>query len=153
MSNLPIDNIVIHTSATEYTKDISREDIDSWHRNRGWRMIGYHYVIRRDGTVQVGRQEREQGAHVYGYNRHSVGICMIGGLTNGKPTDNYTVEQYSTLKKLVADILERYPKATVKGHRDYSPDLDGDGIIEEFEWTKVCPCFAVADWMKVNFPE
>ena len=79
---------------------------------------------------------------------HSVGVCMVGGVngTSGKPEMNFTETQFETLP-LVVDFLSRmYPGATVLGHRDLSPDIDGDGIIEKHEWVKECPCFDVASF-------
>jgi N-acetylmuramoyl-L-alanine amidase len=69
-------------------------------------------------------------------------------MAKGKPTDTRTSEQKETLKMLVEEYLVKYPQAKVLGHRDLSPDLNNDGIIEPKEFIKICPCFSVADWLK-----
>ena len=80
------------------------------------------------------------GAHVQGSNEHSIGICMVG-------TDRFSFEQWRSLAQLVMGLRHKYPDAEVLGHRDFSPDLDGDGVIEPFEWMKTCPGFEVRDWL------
>lgn len=141
--------LVVHCSATRAASDIGAAEIDKWHRSRGWRKIGYHYVIRRDGTCERGRAEAEIGAHTQGHNSTSIGICMVGGLgVDGGAEANFTAPQYQALEGLLGDLLQRYPESEVLGHRDLSPDIDGDGIIEKHEWVKMCPSFDVRDWMK-----
>lgn len=141
--------IVIHCSATYENIPYDVEDIRDTHKKRGFRDIGYHFVIKLDGTVQKGRDIDEVGAHVKGYNSHSIGVCYIGGLdSNGKAKDTRTPEQKQSLKKLVDVLSIIYPNAEILGHRDLSPDLDGDGIIEKHEWMKECPCFDVKLWLK-----
>lgn len=145
-----INLIVIHCSATKKSMNIGASEIDQWHKDRGWSGIGYHYVIKKDGTIESGRAEEKIGAHAYGYNKHSIGICLIGGLDDGGITlegfDNaFTHEQKISLYNLVVNLRQKYPGVDVQGHRDLSPDIDGDGIIEKWEWTKNCPCFNVED--------
>jgi len=142
-----VDYVVIHTAATKASRDIGVEEIDQWHKDRDWKGIGYHFVIRRDGTLERGRSISQAGAHAYGYNRVSLGICMVGGLDNDRePEDNYTDTQYDTLHTLVVSLKQMYPQAEILGHRDLSPDVNGDGIIEKWEWLKACPCFDVRSW-------
>jgi N-acetyl-anhydromuramyl-L-alanine amidase AmpD len=150
MSNYPIDNITIHCSATRPNQDIGADDIRKWHvQGNGWSDIGYHFVIRRDGSEEVGRPISRIGAHVSGHNQGNIGICLVGGLDmESKPADNFTDEQYESLRQLVSNLLMEFPDATVRGHRDWSPDLDGDGVVESHEWMKACPCFSVAEWME-----
>ena len=136
--------IVIHCSASPNGKPVTRDDIDRWHREKGWRMIGYHRVVEIDGAIKVGRHLKEVGAHVAGQNAHTVGICMIG-------TDQFTMEQWGALATLVSELLMLYPDANVLGHRDYSPDLNGDGIIEPWEFFKTCPGFDVSAWRQGGF--
>lgn len=142
--------LVIHCSATPASKDIGVDWIDYEHRKRGFTAVGYHYVIRRDGTVEKGRPDNIPGAHASGFNLRGLGICMVGGLdAKLKPQDNFTPEQYASLKRLVLALLVKFPHITkVVGHRDLSPDLNHDGIISSTEWMKVCPCFEVKDWLK-----
>lgn len=139
----PINEIIIHCSATPEGRDVSVEDIRQWHVQRGFNDIGYHYVVYRDGSVHVGRALRFVGAHCLGHNAHSVGICYIGGVEarSLKPKDTRTNEQKVALRKLIDELRLRFPKARVLGHRDTSPDKNGNGKIEQWEWLKDCPCF------------
>ena len=146
-----IDSIIIHCSATRAGQDLTAKDIDRMHRARGFSQIGYNYVIRIDGAVEKGRSLAVDGAHCNtkgfsesSYNKHSVGICYIGGLdANGKPTDTRTIAQKVALRELVAKLCKEYEIIEVLGHRDTSPDLDGSGEIEPTEYIKACPCFDV----------
>jgi N-acetylmuramoyl-L-alanine amidase len=110
-------------------------EVDECHRREGYLSCGYHYVIRRDGTVEPGRYRDDVGAHARGYNDRSVGICLIGGVTEknvDKPENNFTEEQFTALKKLVADLLTVYPGCEVIGHRDVA--------------NKACPSFDAKVW-------
>jgi len=152
--NRAIDAIIIHCSATPNGRWTTAPDIDRWHDERGfarrgyWRMkfnqelraIAYHYVILIDGTTATGRHEDEVGSHAGGFNAKTIGVCMVG-------TDKFSAAQWAALAKLVAELQERYPDAKVLGHRDLSPDLNGNGIIEPDEWVKICPGFNVAEWL------
>ena len=142
--------IVVHASATGPTSDIGVDEIRDWHVNKnGWSDIGYHAVIRRSGQIEYGRHFDEPGAHVKGQNYQSVGVCMVGGVdANNKPENNFTAPQFASLKILLAMLRRSYPNAAILGHRDLSPDLDGDGIVEKHEWLKDCPCFDVQAWLK-----
>ena len=149
------DTIVIHCSASAFGVDMSAAEIDEIHRAppRKWRKIGYAQVIRRDGLIEFGRHFDNQGAHVAGHNRHTVGVCLIGGLMpDGEPGreffDTFTREQEHSLLRTISFLKLAYPDAAVVGHRDLSPDIDGDGIVEEHEWLKACPTFDVAEWMR-----
>lgn len=151
-----IDSIVIHCSATREGQDVKAADIDKQHKERGFKMIGYNYVIDLDGTVEVGRPLTMNGAHCNTsglsgkpYNSHSIGICYIGGLDkNGKPKDTRTPAQKTAMHALVNNLLMTYPIKEVIGHRDASPDKNGDGKITQNEWIKECPCFNV----RAEFP-
>jgi N-acetyl-anhydromuramyl-L-alanine amidase AmpD len=141
------DSIVIHCSATAPDSDIGVDEIDSWHKARGWSGVGYHAVIRRDGQVEFGRHFDEPGAHVQGQNFRSVGVCLVGGVNEeGEAEENFTEEQMESLEYTVRFLRLAYPDATVLGHRDLSDDVDGDGVVEEWEWVKDCPCFDVRGW-------
>lgn len=124
--------IIIHCSATPDGYDFTAQDIDRWHRERGFRKIGYHYVIRLDGTVERGRQLSEVGAHCSGYNKQSVGICYVGGLdaVHLKPADTRTSAQKRALRQLLEHLHTMFPKARVVGHRDLNRH-------------KACPCYDV----------
>ena len=140
-----IDHIIIHCSATCEGSSLSVEELEKMHRRRGFRGIGYHYYIRRDGTVTNTRPLEVIGAHCKGNNAHSVGICYEGGLdARGNPKDTRTPEQRSAMHLLVAQLLKRFKNnVCICGPRDLSPDLNGDGVIEPEEWVKECPCFEV----------
>jgi N-acetylmuramoyl-L-alanine amidase len=145
------DLIVVHCSATGPKSDIGKREITQWHLKRGFVTIGYHYVIRRDGTIEQGRRETEIGAHVSGHNSNSIGVCMVGGVdAQGKPSDNFTESQYDTLRVLLGQIKARYESAKIVGHRDLSKDLNGDGKITPNEYMKACPSFDVASWLAKN---
>ena len=152
-----IDAIVIHCSATRAGQDVHASDIDKWHKERGFAMIGYNYVITLDGKVEVGRPLDRDGAHCNtagtsgkAYNKHSIGICYVGGLNHlGKPADTRTYLQKRALVNLVYRLMEEYPAIKeVIGHRDASPDKNGDGKVTPNEWIKQCPCFDV----RAEFP-
>lgn len=140
--------IVVHCSATRSNQDIGADEIRQWHLNNGWRDIGYHVVIRRNGKIEFGRHPDEAGAHVKSHNFQSIGICMVGGADHeGRGENNFTAEQFLSLKAALVMMSRAYPGASVVGHRDLSPDLDGDGVIEKHEWMKECPSFDVKKWM------
>lgn len=148
----------MHCSATkpELSSALDAEEVRRWHtlpkskKGRGWSDIGYHYFIKTDGTIEEGRPLRRSGAHVKGYNRKSIGICYAGGLdADGNPKDTRTQAQKTAakiiLKKLIAlkdhPEIEISPVVQVVGHRDLSPDRNGDGKITKDEWLKDCPCY------------
>lgn len=152
-----IDTIIIHCSASREGQDVKASDIDKQHKDRGFKCIGYHFVIDLDGSVEVGRPLTMSGAHCNekdengkSYNSHSIGICYIGGLDkNGKPKDTRTDAQKKSLSEVVWNLFEVYPNVKkIIGHRDASPDLNHNGVIEKSEWIKSCPCFDV----KAEFP-
>lgn len=129
------DYLVIHCSATPPTMDIGVSEIRSWHQKRGFYDVGYHYIIRRDGTRERGRLLDEIGAHVVGHNHHSVGVCLVGGTDKmGQPENNFTEAQWTTLYTTMKELHETYPKSVIVGHRD----LDA---------RKACPSFSVSEWV------
>lgn len=131
--------------------DIGVETLREWHKKNGWSDVGYHIVIKRDGTVQEGRPIEDQGAHVAGYNSESVGVCMVGGVNaSGKAEDNFTGKQKAALRNVLRILRADYPKALILGHRDLSPDLNHDGEITPNEWIKECPSFDVAAFLKAE---
>lgn len=146
-----IDSIIIHCSATKAGQDLHAKDIDRMHRARGFNQIGYNFVIDLNGTVENGRPLSIDGAHCNtkgfsgdSYNKHSIGICYIGGLdANGKPFDTRTDAQKVALRNLVAKLCKEYLIVELLGHRDTSKDLDGSGEVEPKEFIKSCPCFDV----------
>ena len=126
--------IVVHCSAVRPDQQSSAAQIDSWHRKeRGWKLgIGYHYVVRRDGTIEPGRPEEQIGAHCLNHNAHSIGVCYEGGLDiRGQPADTRTAEQKQAMRQLLEELHGRYPRAIIVGHHDLNPG-------------KNCPCYDVA---------
>ena len=142
----PMHTIVVHCSATKEGKSYTPADIKKWHLARGFKDIGYHFVVMLDGTIELGRPLNQVGAHVANANTGTIGICYIGGLdSNGKPKDTRTDAQKEALLKLINMLKENISIKAIKGHRDYSKDLNGNGIIEKHEYIKMCPCFEVKD--------
>lgn len=133
-----IDKFILHCAATKEGKHFTVEDIDAWHKARGFAAtykgetyhIGYHYVIYLDGSVHKGRPEEVIGAHVKGQNAYSIGICYIGGLDeDGNAKDTRTPEQREALYDLIDELHGRYPEATLHGHNEFA--------------AKACPSFNV----------
>jgi N-acetylmuramoyl-L-alanine amidase len=128
--------LVVHCSASPPNARVNASVIDRWHRERGFRKIGYHYVINRDGGVEVGRARDEVGAHAEGFNNSSLGICLVGGVdTKGAPENNFTKPQFASLTRLLTALRKDYPAAEVLGHRDL-PNVK-----------KACPSFDVSEWL------
>ena len=124
-----IKELIVHCSATPEGKDYSVDTIRQWHLQRGFSDIGYHYVVYRDGSIHIGRDESIIGAHCTGHNTNSIGVCYIGGCaSDGKtPKDTRTAEQKQSLVKLLKELKTKYPQASIHGHRDFS--------------SKACPSF------------
>ena len=123
-----INRIIVHCSATK--GDVSAATIRKWHKAKGWRDIGYHYVIRTDGSIETGRPIKEAGAHTRGHNKDSIGICLAGGFGG---TDYYTNEQWESLLVLIEGLRSTYGATGIYGHNDFTD-------------TKTCPNFDVEDW-------
>lgn len=137
-----ITHIVIHCTATREGQNLTAKDIHQWHKKRGFAGIGYHYVVRLNGVIEKGRPNYWQGAHVKNHNKNTLSVVYIGGLDKSKrPKDTRTNAQKRALTTLLKQLKKEHPKAEILGHRDFSPDRNGNGIIEPFEWIKVCPCF------------
>ena len=134
----PLRRIILHCSYTPPDMDIGVEDIRRWHVDYNkWRDIGYHYVVRRDGTVETGRPIAQAGAHVAGHNHDSIGICMVGGMRRegklARPDCNYTAAQWAGLEDIVGNLIEWHPSIKdILGHRDLAP--------------RECPCFDARAW-------
>ena len=117
-----INEIIVHCAATREGRDFTVEDITRWHKARGFTTIGYHFVIYRNGSIHEGRPLEQIGAHCVGHNKHSIGICYIGGCaSDGKtPKDTRTPEQKEALLSLLRRLKARFPNATIHGHRDFA---------------------------------
>lgn len=132
-----LNEIIIHCSATEEGRDFTVEDIRRWHvQGNGWRDIGYHFVIYRDGTIHIGRPLEQAGAHTSGHNAYSIGICYVGGVATDRktPKDTQTPQQREALVTLVRILKQAYGISKVSGHREYA--------------NKACPSFDVQKWRK-----
>ena len=131
-----VEYLIVHCSATRESQDLGAEEIRGWHLKRGWLDIGYHFVIRRDGTVETGRPTTRPGAHARGFNHLSLGICLVGGVeSDGRtPEANFTHAQWEALEELLLELLEEFPCAAVIGHRDL-PNV-----------SKACPSFDTIAW-------
>lgn len=144
MTRDDVEYLVVHTAAFQH-RNCDRDVIDSWHRQRGWSGIGYHYVILNDlhdhlsdGTVQEGRRASRSGAHVLGINGRSIGICCVGHGDFQPHTD----AQRAGLLTLLSDLMDDYPAVTVDrviGHREVN-DLVTEGVVPpRFGTSKTCP--------------
>jgi N-acetylmuramoyl-L-alanine amidase len=131
------DTIVIHCAATKPSMDIGKDEIRKWHvDDNGWEDIVYHFIIRRNGTVEEGRKIDYQGAHAPAVNSRSIGICLIGGLSeDNKPENNFTLEQFLSLSNVVDLMQSKYEIKSIVGHGDVQ------------ENKKNCPGFNVAQWL------
>tara|TARA_R100000234_G_scaffold46829_1_gene27988 strand:+ start:11045 stop:11464 length:420 start_codon:yes stop_codon:yes gene_type:complete len=127
------DYIVIHCSDTPDDRDVDMETIKQWHvEDNGWSDIGYHFVIKRNGIVQIGRPIQIPGAHVKGKNSVSVGVCLVG-------RTEFDERQFSALRDTVQLLLRLYPDSKVVGHHDIDD-------------SKTCPNFNVAEWFTSTSP-
>ena len=134
-----INEIIIHCSATPPDLDIGADEIRDWHVNGNkWSDIGYHDVIRRNGRVEQGRPIDAPGAHVAGRNKNSIGICMVGGVDdNNQPDNNFTDEQWKSLRRMVSYYMAQFPDATIHGHNEFA--------------NKACPSFDVQEWLRCTY--
>ena len=140
-----ITTLVIHCTATRGDTDFTQKDLLRCHRARGMKMIGYHFFIRKDGYIWSTRPLDRMGAHALGHNQESIGIAYEGGLDAcGQPADTRTLQQKHSLRALIRTLKKDFPITKVCGHRDLSPDRNGNGVVESHEWLKQCPCFDVA---------
>ena len=152
MSRKSTDAIVVHCTATLAGAPYSVASIRQMHKARGFSDIGYHYLIGLKGEIWQGRKPIESiGVHVSGFNTTTLGVSYVGGLNaiTAKPEDTRTPAQKKSLEDLLRRLVKRYPNAVILGHRDLSPDLDGDGVIEKNEYLKECPCFDAGPWAKL----
>ena len=136
------DYVVIHCSKTSETEDIGVSELKAKFIEDGWSDIGYHYVIRRDGTVEEGRQIDSVGGHLFGWDSVCLGICLVGGVggnKDGEETTNYTYMQLESLIRLLVSIKFKYPKAQIKAPFDFPGIDDGSPYFDVKEWVKTLP--------------
>ena len=126
-----VSKVIIHCSATRPTMDIDVETVRGWHLKNGWKDVGYHFFIKRNGNIEVGRPLTEVGAHTQGQNTGSIGICYAGGVAedNKTPEDNRTDAQKASLRLLTKALSEVFKGVTFHGHREFA--------------AKACPSFDV----------
>ncbi|AUX76425.1 peptidoglycan recognition protein family protein [Sinorhizobium fredii] len=139
---------VVHVTATPPGWDKGVAGIRAIHKAQGWSDIGYNEIINADGRAEIGRGKMAIGAHVAGFNSISYGLAMVGGVdASGRPDVNTLKNaQFATLERRMRELLEEFPDIKWCGHRDLSPDKNGNGVIEPFEHIKACPCFDVIPW-------
>lgn len=107
-----IDTIIIHHTG-EHNIDVSAEQIDKYHKERGWKGIGYHYIIRRNGDIEKGRADYEIGAHAKNRNENSIGIVLSGR--------DMTLEQKMTLSVMLKKMVVRYNIKSIERHHEECP--------------------------------
>lgn len=132
-----ISEIILHCSATREGKAFTVSDIDRWHRERGWKGCGYHYVITLDGKVEQGRPIEQVGAHCKNRNNNSIGICYIGGRDlGGKIKDTRTDAQKDAMVTLVRQLMQTHGIGIedVRCHNEFS--------------SKACPSFSIEKFRK-----
>lgn len=132
-SKRQINHLVVHCTATKENYPFTAKDIDQWHKTKGWKGIGYNYVIDLDGTIEIGRDVDLIPAQVEGWNAHAIGLVYVGGLDKNtlKPKDTRTLQQKESMRNLLSALKSLYPNAKILGHRDF-PNVK-----------KACPCFDV----------
>lgn len=131
------DAIFVHCSATKPEMDIGVETIRMWHKQQGWLDVGYHFIIKRDGTVEEGRPVNVVGSHVKDWNSRSVGVCLVGGIdAKGKFEANFTQAQMNSLRSLLVTLLAKYEGAVLRAHHEVAP--------------KACPSFNLKRWWEKN---
>ena len=116
--------IVVHHSASH---DVSANEIDRWHKSRGWRGIGYHFVIRKNGNIETGRPIDQQGAHARGRNESHIGVCLAGDFTDSKPN----IKQIVSLISLLGGLKDRFGIDKIEKHHEQCPgNIPWDFIME-----------------------
>lgn len=142
-----IKRIFVHCTAGSQRQTVA--DLQAEFKRKGWKNPGYHYVIQADGTVKQLLGEQFVSNGVKGYNSTSVNVAYMGGIdADGKAVDNRTDAQKASLITLLKELKGRYPNAEIMGHRDISPDTNGNGIVDPWERIKECPCFNAKDEYK-----
>lgn len=149
MNPKAITAITIHCTATPRGRDVKAATISKWDTAK-FGQVSYHYVIELDGNVVQTLRHDQRGAHVGLNNTGNLGICYVGGVeADAKtPADTRTGPQRESMALLLQALRVQFPRARILGHRDWSPDANGNGRIDRFEWIKACPCFDVAELVR-----
>ena len=140
----PINAIFLHCSYTPVSMDIGVHEIRQWHTDpkpegNAWSDVGYHYIIRRSGVVEPGRDIKRAGAHARGHNSDTIGVCLVGGMSDQKkPEFNYTARQLQSLRRLMHTLCSQYhlTESNIRGHNEVS--------------SKECPCFNVQEFFSTG---
>lgn len=142
-----IERIFVHCTAGSQKQTI--EDLRTEFKRKGWKNPGYHYVVMPNGRIECMLPEDGISNGVQGYNSTSINVAYIGGIDEkGKGIDNRTDAQKNSLKKILSELKQKYPDAKIMGHRDISPDKNGNGVVDPWERIKECPCFNAKDEYK-----
>lgn len=135
-----IEYIAVHCTAGSQNQTVG--DLLSEFRRKGWKNPGYHYIISPDGKITQLLDDSKVSNGVKGFNGITMNVAYIGGIdANGKATDNRTDAQKKALRQLLGMLKKKYPEAVIQGHRDFSPDVNGNGVVDTWERIKECPCF------------
>jgi len=147
-----INNIVLHCTASPQNASI-KSILDYHHKVKGWKVAGYHYIIEADGMYENPVNIKDVSNGVAGHNKDSIHIAYIGGVdAHGKAVDNRTPHQKQTLLELIKSMKKLFPNAKVLGHRDFSEDKNGNGIIDPWERIKECPCYSpIEEYKDINW--
>lgn len=138
-----IEYIAVHCTAGKQSATVA--DVLRAFRAKGWKYPGYHWLVTADGRATQLLDEAYLSNGVQGWNQVLVNLAYTGGIgADGKPADTRTDAQKVTLRRLIGELRKKYPSSAVRGHRDFSPDRNGNGTIEPWEWIKACPCFDAA---------
>lgn len=145
VNNRNIRYIILHCTAAPQNQS-TEEMFNYWKNHNGWKSAGYHYDILPNGIVEQYTELDQIANGVAGYNSNSIHICYKGGIdSKGRPVDNRTEAQVKSQLMLLEYFTKLYPNAIVLGHRDFSTDTNGNGIIDKWEWIKSCPSYDVRD--------
>lgn len=135
-----IDYIAVHCTAGSQKATV--RDLELEFKRKGWKNPGYHYVVMADGKIHQLLDTEKVSNGVKGFNSVTVNVAYTGGIdAKGNPTDNRTEEQKASLRKLLKLLKGKFPDAVIQGHRDFSPDKNGNGVVDAWERIKACPCF------------
>lgn len=135
-----IERIFVHCTASSQAWGVG--ELSAEFKRKGWKNPGYHYVVTSDGIIHQMLDDSKVSNGVKGYNSTSVNVAYVGGIdAKGKAVDNRTAAQKKALVDLLKILRKRYPKAKILGHRDISPDQNGNGRVDQWERIKECPCF------------
>jgi len=138
---------VCHCTAAPQNQS-TQEMFNYWKNHNGWKTAGYHFDILADGTIEQFVEIDQIANGVAGYNTNAIHFCYKGGIdSKGNAIDNRTEAQKKSQLLIIKRLKELFPNAVFLGHRDFSTDTNGNGIIDKWEWIKSCPAFDFRDWL------